>query len=587
MKEENLELRTRIHQQEQTKVKKDKIIREFQLRMKYPNGEAHSLKSNPYVLSSLRRMYREAFRENEKLRKELRKLQEDPRFTEANELEGEHRAYLEEMERLQELINKAETSDKEVPIEDAKAMNTRLKEQNSALEKIKNEKNRLLKEIKQNEKEVENYKKNTKAQSANKELVENNMKEIARLKDKIKSMKDTKTDNSELEKVKKTRNDAANKLEEMKNKFNNLRKELEELKNNSSNIKTNHKEITKPSQGIIDKLKSNIGGTEELKSKLFGSFNESESISLHELAKVLTRTPCKLNSEDGLKIAEYVIGAKGTKRSKLMEGKLLAEVIKKLSTLLNDVPELNIEKSSDSKVNKKESMTEEQLMEAFQKCYHKIKNQISSNQLSINDLFGSVVFTKKIEGIDQQVLHTKDFFKILEEKLSLKLDETEKTCLSKIMSASDDDDDIIRFDMVDQIVNEEPELDFKELDNISLIIFYALSEYMNENKLTIEKIFADSIYQQDVQIDQEEATIELINSEDFFRILGGMGIMIEENEHKNLNNFLCIDPEFPDKLVVNKLKQALEEFEMNEDLKAKAFKYYKVLAEEQVLDENN
>lgn len=588
MKEENLELRSRIHQQEQTKSKKDKIIRDFQLRMRYPNVETQGLRSNPYVVSSVKRMHKEAFKENEKLRKELKKLQEDVRFTEANELEGEHRAYVEELDRLQELVEKAQNPDKEVPIEDAKAMNARLKEQSALLEKIRSEKNKLLKDIKLQEQEAENYKK---SEGSNKAMIESNEREIEILKEKVKSVKREKTDSSDLEKARKARDEAADRVEEKKRKFSGLRNELEEIKESSKFqpvSQSSHKEdakVSKPSNSIVQELKANIGGTsseKDLREKLFENFADDEKVSLHGLAKLFTRVPCKLSTENGLKIAEYLIGVKGSNARRLVEEKPLAEVLKGLSALFSDVAQ---DKSPDSNEVEEESFTEEQVIQTFQNCYHKIKEQLELKQVSIADLFDKDTFHKEVDGVEQTVLRTSDFFKILKERLSLEFDEVERVCLTKIMSAGDESD-IIKYEMVQQIASEEAELDFKELDNISLVMLFALSEFMKSHNNSVEEVFADYIYQQDVEIDNEQATVDLINSEDFFKVLEKVGIMVEESEHNSLNAFLCIDPEFPDKFLVNKLKQALEEFKLNEELRAKVFKYYQEMVEEHEVNDS-
>lgn len=643
MREENVALRARIHQQEQTKAQKVKVIREFQMRS---TGFGKSVKSGTYFLSSLKKMHKEVRTENEKLRKELRKLQENPRFTEVNELEGEHKAYIEEMQRLQEMMKKAENSGQGIPMEDTKAMNAKMKEQNNTLEKLNKEKNRLLKEIEKDEQNIENYKK--KFQDADKQnkkndenQIEQNRKEIEKLKEKLKAAKNDKSaskDSDEVAKLKKARDDTKQRLKDQEKKIYNIQNEIEETKSskevelNALRMKSQggkkvvSDKVEAPSSKIVDEFKKNIGGKsiseKELKEKLFEPYNDDEKISLHELARLLTRAPCKLSTENALKLAEYVVEAKGNKPSALMKEKPLSEVLKKLRAVINEggkseeikskekSPEPKSESKSEPKsepksdekqksnedMNQEVTITEEQLIEIFKKCIQKIKEQLNAKHKSIEDLFAKVIFSKNINDEEEEVVRSSDFFKIIKDALSLKFNETEEACLSKIMSVSDDDD-LIRFQSLVQIVNEldvksddeeqmDMEMNFTELDKISLVLLFALVEYMLESKNSLENIFSQYIYKQDIEIDDEQTTIDLIDSGNFFKVLDKIGISMEDKEHENLKDFLCIDKEYSDKLVVNKLKKALEEFETNEELRKKAFKYYQELAEENGFEED-
>ncbi len=62
--------------------------------------------------------------------------------------------------------------------------------------------------------------------------------------------------------------------------------------------------------------------------------------------------------------------------------------------------------------------------------------------------------------------------------------------------------------------------------------------YLLEQNISTADFFQDVIYQQNVKSKTKQQTIEIMNSEDFFRVLCERGIRKKPTENANLKEFL-------------------------------------------------
>ena len=76
--------------------------------------------------------------------------------------------------------------------------------------------------------------------------------------------------------------------------------------------------------------------------------------------------------------------------------------------------------------------------------------------------------------------------------------------------------------------------------------------------------FADVIYQQNVKSKTKQQTLDIMNAQDFFRVLQEKGIRKRATDHANLKEFLQLSPSFPDLIVVKNIKRTLEQMAENE-----------------------
>lgn len=59
--------------------------------------------------------------------------------------------------------------------------------------------------------------------------------------------------------------------------------------------------------------------------------------------------------------------------------------------------------------------------------------------------------------------------------------------------------------------------------------------------------------------------MDIMKSNDFFRLMYERGIRKKDTEHDNLRDFLMLSPAFPDLLVLKSIKRTLEQMAENEE----------------------
>ena len=85
----------------------------------------------------------------------------------------------------------------------------------------------------------------------------------------------------------------------------------------------------------------------------------------------------------------------------------------------------------------------------------------------------------------------------------------------------------------------------------------------------------------------EERNVEVIESKDFFDVLTNIGIQIGEGDNEELKKALSFsDSQLQDKFSVKKIKNSIEQFAFNEELRKKAHQYYDALIDEEELLES-
>lgn len=82
--------------------------------------------------------------------------------------------------------------------------------------------------------------------------------------------------------------------------------------------------------------------------------------------------------------------------------------------------------------------------------------------------------------------------------------------------------------------------------------------YLLEQSMSTVEFFQDVIYQQNVKSKTKQQTLDIMNSEDFFRVLQEKGIRKKATEHANLKEFLQLSPNFPDLIVVKNIRKTLD-----------------------------
>ena len=114
-------------------------------------------------------------------------------------------------------------------------------------------------------------------------------------------------------------------------------------------------------------------------------------------------------------------------------------------------------------------------------------------------------------------------------------------------------------------IKGEKAIDLSRLDQKSVKIMVMLMLYLLENNMTTADFFESVTYQQNVKSKTKQQTLDIMKSNDFFRLMYERGIRKKDTEHDNLRDFLMLSPAFPDLLVLKSIKRTLEQMAENEE----------------------
>eukprot|EP01022_Parablepharisma_sp_SALTPOND_P018233 TRINITY_DN296_c0_g1_i10.p1 TRINITY_DN296_c0_g1~~TRINITY_DN296_c0_g1_i10.p1 ORF type:complete len:687 (+),score=111.96 TRINITY_DN296_c0_g1_i10:1502-3562(+) len=617
-KEENLLLKSKLNQHQQAKSKKDRTIKELQSRLRNPGLPGQLTKDKTHLLAALKGKLTEMRTENVKLRRGLKRLQKDPKLTYINELDGERKAYAEEFDRLQALIDKIENAGEFVPPEDSEVIEARLRNQDQMLKTVKTEHEKLLKELRIKENEAAKYKqmaesaeKEEKAkEDANEKMAIQQKKEIQRLQEKIDAMKETKSiviSKIKLEELRKAKEAATAKITQQQKKIAELENKIQEMqvtKNTEleklrSKFKK-HKEVKKVSEGppievIVEELNANLAHKdvkpEDLRQELFEKYNDNEKVSLHELSKILKRQPCGLAWESALQLAGQLMGLQtevvGKRRTQIMEEVPLPEVLEKLTTVLRLLSTTN---QSRKKPNKIDTTDKAERYQIAQERFFDIANSRSAPYQTFQQQLSEAAILKEIDNEEVECLLPSDFFDIVDVICGLKFSEKEQASILKTLVKNNEDNlikldhlmtIIKRFDLCFEYRRLDP--DFSELDNISAVLMHYLTEYLLDRKIPVTCFFRGEIYPLDVGNAERERKIKVIDSANFFNRMYEKGVCRINKVYDNLETFLSVG--LPGKLSVKRIKRTVAEFIMNPEIRDYAKRSFQALLEEEIENE--
>eukprot|EP00826_Nyctotherus_ovalis_P019826 TRINITY_DN16161_c0_g1_i1.p1 TRINITY_DN16161_c0_g1~~TRINITY_DN16161_c0_g1_i1.p1 ORF type:complete len:266 (-),score=87.80 TRINITY_DN16161_c0_g1_i1:156-953(-) len=243
------------------------------------------------------------------------------------------------------------------------------------------------------------------------------------------------------------------------------------------------------------------------------------------------------------------------------------------------------------------NVTEDQIIEIAQKAFYTLAQAMIQRKTTARELFSNKIRMLKVDGEELEVVPSKDFTDIIHSLGIPDLQPVEYACLVRILATDEDEKFIKLSDLVlilaDYNIKDNqdasPEkakakktgLDFSKLDQFSMILLLALTEYLIKSDTPLYDLFGSAIYKLPVKTKTKVKNIEVIDSANFFKILADIGIQIEENEHEELKKFLSLNVNhYPNKVSVKKLKDSIEQFAFNEDLIKKAHEYYEALMED-------
>ena len=108
----------------------------------------------------------------------------------------------------------------------------------------------------------------------------------------------------------------------------------------------------------------------------------------------------------------------------------------------------------------------------------------------------------------------------------------------------------------------------------------SLAKYIYDNEIKLDDLFGQAIYTQTIKTKKQQKDIDVINSPDFFTVLRSINALpydvgSREEAHENLKQYLCIEPAHHDSILyVKKLKQVIQFFATNREMRRKAEEYF-------------
>ena len=106
---------------------------------------------------------------------------------------------------------------------------------------------------------------------------------------------------------------------------------------------------------------------------------------------------------------------------------------------------------------------------------------------------------------------------------------------------------------------------------------------MNNVNQTIEDLFQNKVRKQMIRTKSKQQTIDILETEDFFKTLKEIEINIKNDVHDKLKKFLCLDQKYQDKIHFEKLSKLIKVFLVNDELR----KYAKKCQEELSINVEN
>ncbi len=221
-----------------------------------------------------------------------------------------------------------------------------------------------------------------------------------------------------------------------------------------------------------------------------------------------------------------------------------------------------------------------------------IKECLTANKQELARLLeGKVMIGQSEEGGEHEIVMINDLVEILTPVCKSRLSSQQLAELGNFFrSLVDNNEDFIFFDELlamfgeksqalpeagagsaeegkeQEDIGESPESEeglmdgMDKLDDTSLGIIAQLIQYLQENNVNFFDLFKSAIYQQQIVVEEQEEMLDVIEAANFYAVLKEAGIV--QQEHKNLSEFLCIDTEYLNILMVKKILKLVEHVAM-------------------------
>lgn len=328
LRTENTKLKTQLLKSEQELVKKDKEIKALLFHLNTPKQILlkKQPKSNTHLILNLKKRITEVQKENKVLKKALAGFKKSLKTTRAQELENEIKNYAEECIRLRNMLERISSEKPYTSLEGVKRMENEMKAQVELINKLRQENSDLAGRVRRAAEESDKWRAS--------KVSSDSTREVKRLKEQLELTKRMNRSHKQVEELRKSKEDFETLSEEQEKRIRSLEKRLEKCRKVRNEEGKVVEVVGKEEAALIGvELKLNLilanAASGELRERLFKNCNDNEKISIHELARILMRSPTSLKSETATKASRYLIEPRGSKEvayNELLEAKLSAIV---------------------------------------------------------------------------------------------------------------------------------------------------------------------------------------------------------------------------------------------------------------------
>jgi len=244
---------------------------------------------------------------------------------------------------------------------------------------------------------------------------------------------------------------------------------------------------------------------------------------------------------------------------------------------------------NDEADQKEIELDEKQFIEIAQASFLVIAQYLKDNNHTINSYFGNSITQETIEGKLINVIPTGVFLEKVQGMGIEGFNELHQACITKVLHIPENKD-LINIEDLSQILEDYKDEDHKmeeslsdkdigsnmlnydELDDISMIILLALTEYLVNKSLPLYDLF-DNHISNIMSPNEPNKMLEFIAVANFFSVLKDIGIDMKDKGHENLQSFLSID-NHKDKISLDKLKASIHKFATDDKLRERAHEHY-------------
>lgn len=248
-------------------------------------------------------------------------------------------------------------------------------------------------------------------------------------------------------------------------------------------------------------------------------------------------------------------------------------------------------------------MDDEEGLTIAEDCFKKISDLMKERGLTVKTLFKDVIQTEILQMEDDseyeiELMSPEGFISGLEQLGIIDLTDKEIQCLMLILAKPELEHAIVVADLQmvmenfeiyddgqkdneedqpqDNIASQPEETDDKDatkkkkynFDRLSveaLSVLYSIGKWSQDNDL--KDLLDERSYEQPVKTKKKENVVEIIKSDDFFALLNEVGLLqnFSNSIQSELEEFLCLDPQYKDLIMIKKVVKTSEHLLRNED----------------------